>query len=190
MNSQLAPYNKLKYEIDTRYDPTPTAEEREQLETRQALIKQRNQVRDIQLNSMLEGLAPMEKIKPPTTTTSGASIVQSKVIDANRRAFFAVKQKDLDMDLIARDYAKARRRIESMKNSAADYKKLKRLERMMDGYQNWLALEQMIEQLNDVLAEMGGPQLTDSDPSTPREREEAKQSALDSHRESMEQGYW
>ncbi|KGE53598.1 type III secretion system effector protein XopR [Xanthomonas axonopodis] len=190
LNSQLAPYNKLKYEIDTRYDPTPTAEEREQLETRQALIKQRNQVRDIQLNSMLEGLAPMEKIKPPTTTTSGASIVQSKVIDANRRAFFAVKQKDLDMDLIARDYAKARRRIESMKNSAADYKKLKRLERMMDGYQNWLALEQMIEQLNDVLAEMGGPQLTDSDPSTPREREEAKQSALDSHRESMEQGYW
>ncbi|KPL49320.1 hypothetical protein XAXN_08265 [Xanthomonas axonopodis] len=190
MNRQLAPYNKLKYQIDTRDDRTPTAEEREQLETRQALIKQRNQVRDIQLNSMLKGLAPMEKIKPPKTTTSGASFVQSKVIEANRLAFFAVKDKDLDMGLIARDYAKARRRIESMKNSGADYNKLARLERMMEGYKNWLALEQMIEQLNDVLAEMGGPKLTDSDPSTPREREEAEQLALDSHRESMEQGYW
>ncbi|WP_338133129.1 type III secretion system effector protein XopR [Xanthomonas axonopodis] len=190
LNRQLAPYNKLKYQIDTRDDRTPTAEEREQLETRQALIKQRNQVRDIQLNSMLKGLAPMEKIKPPKTTTSGASFVQSKVIEANRLAFFAVKDKDLDMGLIARDYAKARRRIESMKNSGADYNKLARLERMMEGYKNWLALEQMIEQLNDVLAEMGGPKLTDSDPSTPREREEAEQLALDSHRESMEQGYW
>ncbi|KFA29103.1 hypothetical protein FQK02_01225 [Xanthomonas vasicola] len=190
MNKQLAPYNILKYQIDSRDDPTPTADEQEDLETRRALIDQRNRVRDIQLDNMLKVLAPMEDIKPPSTTNSNVSVVQQKVINTNRLAFNKVMRKELDMDLIARDYAKAQRRIESLGNSAADYNKLKRLKRMMTGYQNWLALQKMIDQINDQLGALGGPQLTDSDPSTPREREEAQQQELDSHRESMAQGYW
>ncbi|TCK49776.1 hypothetical protein C8F00_2222 [Xanthomonas vasicola] len=190
MNKQLAPYNILKYNIDSREDPTPTADEQEDLETRQALIDQRNRVRDIQLDNMLKVLAPMEYITPPQTTSKRVSIAQYKVIDANRRAYKDVIRKELDMDLIARDYAKAQRRIESLKNSGADYNKLKRLERMMTGYQNWLALQQMVDQINDQLGALGGPQLTDSDPSTPREREEAKQQELESHQESIAQGYW
>ncbi|MGV7167525.1 type III secretion system effector protein XopR [Xanthomonas axonopodis pv. cajani] len=190
LNAQLVAYNRLKYQIDSRDDPTPTEEERELLKTRQVLINQRNQIRDIQLDRMLVGLAAMEKINPPRQTTSQVSVVQHKVIEANRRAFLDVEDKELDMGLIAKDYARAQRRIESLRASGADYRKLKRLERMMEGYQNWLALRQMIKQINDQLAQLGAPQLSDSDPSTPREREDASREELDSHRDSIENGYW
>ncbi|WP_033007625.1 type III secretion system effector protein XopR [Xanthomonas oryzae] len=189
LNAQLVPYNQRKYKIDTREDPTPTEEERELLRTRQALIDQRNEIRDIQLDSMLTGLAPMENIHPPKTTTSRVSVVQHKVIEANRRAFLAVEGKELDMGLIGRDYARAQRRLESLEASGADYTKINRLKRMMEGYQNWLALRQMIDDINDQLARLGAPQLSDSDPSTPREREDAAQEQLDRHGDSMENGY-
>ncbi|AOS04226.1 type III secretion system effector protein XopR [Xanthomonas oryzae pv. oryzae] len=189
LNAQLVPYNQRKYQIDTREDPTPTEEERELLRTRQVLIDQRNEIRDIQLDSMLTGLAPMENIHPPKTTTSRVSVVQHKVIETNRRAFLAVEGKELDMGLIGRDYARAQRRIEPLEASGADYRKIKRLKRMMEGYQNWLALRQMIDDINDQLALLGAPQLSDSDPSTPREREDAAQEQLDRHGDSMENGY-
>ncbi|WP_286365601.1 type III secretion system effector protein XopR [Xanthomonas prunicola] len=190
LNAQLVPYHQRKYQIDSREDPTPTEEDRELLETRQVLINQRNGIRDIQLDRMLVALAPMEKINPPQQTTSRVSVVQNRVIEANRRAFLAVEGKELNMDLIAKDYARAQRRIDSLRASGADYRKLKRLERMMKGYENWLELRQMIKDINDQLAQLGAPQLSDSDPSTPRELEDAAREQLEIHADSMENGYW
>jgi len=190
LNAQLEPYHHWKYQIDTRGDRPLTTEEHELLQTRKVLIDQRNKIRDIQLDGMLEALAPMEKINPPQTTTSRVSLVQYKVIDANRRAFSAVKDKKLDMGLIAREYARAQRDIEPLRNSGAAYSKIKRLERMMEGYQNWRALQRMVTHINDQLEDMGGPQLTDSDPSTPRERQDAAREELELQQEAMENGYW
>lgn len=190
LNAQLEPYHQRKYLIDTRGDRSLTTEEKELLGTRKVLIDQRNKIRDIQLDGMLEGLAPMEKISPPQTTTSHVSLVQYRVIDANRRAFSAIRDKKLDMGLIAREYARAQRHIGPLKNSGAAYSKIKRLERMMEGYQNWLALQQMVTHINGQLEDMDGPQLTDSDPSTPREREDAAREELELQQEAMENGYW
>ncbi|PPV05566.1 putative type III effector protein XopR class [Xanthomonas bromi] len=185
LNKKLALLDKQKYEIDQRRfaeDRPPTAEEQQVLAERAELIARRNEVRDIQLSTMLEGLAPMETINAPRTTTSSIGGVQRDVVQGNRRALLAVQKQNLDMDLIAGHYARAQRRLQSLKDSGAPYKKTARLERMMQGYKNFLALQEIVKSTDDQLERMGGPRLMDSRPTTAEERRLAYEQELDDQR--------
>ncbi|KFA16926.1 hypothetical protein A11G_0116475, partial [Xanthomonas vasicola pv. musacearum NCPPB 4392] len=185
LNKKLALLDKQKYQIDQRRfaeGNAPTAEEQQLLAERAELIAKRNEVRDIQLRTMLEGLAPMETINAPRTTTSSMGSVQRDVVQGNRRTLLAVQNQNLDMDLIAGHYARAQRRLQSLKDSGTPYKETARLERMMRGYENLLALQDIVKRTDDQLERMGGPRLMDSRPTTAAERRLAYEQELDDQR--------
>ncbi|MCC4621973.1 type III secretion protein [Xanthomonas cassavae CFBP 4642] len=168
----------------------PNPEERSVFEMRAALIAERDAVRDRQLDGMLAALAPLEKIAAPKTTSSRLTMVQQDVMQSNRHALLAVRRENIDMTKMARHYTRAQRRLESLKESDAPPDKIRRLERMMRGYTNVLALEDMVKRTDDQLHRMGAPRLMDSIPTTAQERALSEQNERDAHQEAIDNGYY
>ncbi|MEQ7661946.1 type III secretion system effector protein XopR [Xanthomonas nasturtii] len=193
MNVELAALNEQCHRIDQRLykeGRAPSTDERSVFEMRAALIAERDAVRDLQLDGMLAALAPLEKIAAPKTTSSRLAMVQQDVMHSNHRALRAVRRENIDMTKMATHYARAQRRLESLKESGAPADKIKRLERMMQGYTNVLALEEIVKRTDDQLHRMGAPRLMDSIPTTARERARSEQSERDAHQEAIDNGYY
>ncbi|WP_274517739.1 type III secretion system effector protein XopR [Xanthomonas phaseoli] len=193
MNLELAALNAQCHRIRQRLYKerrAPGTEERAVFEMRAALIAERDAVRDRQLDGMLAALAPLEKIVAPRTTTSRLAMVQQDVMQSNRRALLAVRRENIDMTKMARYYTRAQRRLESLKESGAEPDKIERLERMMQGYTNVLALEEIVKLTDDQLHRMGAPRLMDSIPTTAQERARMEQSERDAQQEQFENGYF
>ncbi|MEE5090745.1 type III secretion system effector protein XopR [Xanthomonas euvesicatoria] len=189
MNLELAALNEQCHHISRRLYKerrAPSPEERSVFEMRAALIA----VRDRQLDGMLEVLSPLETIAAPKTTSSPLAMVQRNVMQSNRHALLEVRRKKLDMTRIARYYTRAQRRLESLKESDAPPDKIQRLERMMQGYANVLALQDMVKRTDDQLHRMGAPRLMDSIPTTAQERALAEQNERDAHQEAIDNGYY
>ncbi|WP_324250818.1 type III secretion system effector protein XopR [Xanthomonas axonopodis pv. poinsettiicola] len=171
-------------------DREATPEEQQLLKTRAALIALRNEVRDSQLEALLVALAPMEDICAPQTTTSGLALVQMDVMQHNRREVLKARSKLVDADALARNYARAERRLESLKQSNAPKDQVRRLQRMMQGYQNMLALEQIVRSTDDQLERLGAPRLMASIPTTADERRRSLEEERDAHQEALDNGYY
>lgn len=112
-------------------DREATPEEQQLLETRAVLIARRNEVRDSQFDALLVALAPMEDIRAPRTTTSGLAMVQMDVMQHNRREVLKARRKSVDRTALAKNYARAERRLESLKKGDAPDDQIRRLQRMM-----------------------------------------------------------
>lgn len=193
LNREIAQLSKQCHATRMRLfeeDSEPTTQEQRLFDTRAALIAQRNQVRDSQLNTLLHTLAPLEQVPAPRTTTSWLANVQSDVIQSNRRALLKARQQLGDTPDIAKHYARARRRLASLQESGADPGQVKRLERMMKGYENLLELEDIVKRTDDQLERMGGPRLMDSIPTTPQERRQRHRDEVDAHQEAIDNGYF
>lgn len=193
LNREIAQLSKQCHATRMRLfeeDSEPTTQEQRLFDTRAALIAQRNQVRDSQLNTLLHTLAPLEQVPAPRTTTSLLANVQSDVIQSNRRALLKARQQLGDTPDIAKHYARARRRLASLQESGADPGQVKRLERMMKGYENLLELEDIVKRTDDQLERMGGPRLMDSIPTTPQERRQRHRDEVDAHQEAIDNGYF
>ncbi|MFA4654764.1 type III secretion system effector protein XopR [Xanthomonas perforans] len=191
MNLELAALNEQCHHIGRRLYKerrAPSPQERSVFEMRAALVAERDAVRDRQLDGMLAALAPLEKIAAPRTTSSRLAMVQYDVMQSNRRALLAVRE-NIDMTKMARYYTRAQRRLQSLKESDAPPDKIRRLERMMQGYTNVLALEDMVKRTDDQLHRMGAPRLMDSIPTTPQERALSEQNERDDHQEAINNGY-
>ncbi|WP_372388312.1 type III secretion system effector protein XopR [Xanthomonas axonopodis] len=191
MNLELAALNEQCHNIGRRLYKerrAPSPQERSVFEMRAALVAERDAVRDRQLDGMLAALAPLETIATPRTTSSRLAMVQYDVMQSNRRALLAVRE-NIDMTKMARYYTRAQRRLQSLKESDAPPDKIRRLERMMQGYTNVLALEDMVKRTDDQLHRMGAPRLMDSIPTTPQERALSEQNERDDHQEAINNGY-
>ena len=193
MNVQLAALSAQCDRISRRLYAerrAPRAEEREVFDARATLIAERNAVRDEQLDKMLMAMAPLEKIEPPQTTTSWLAEVQGDVIQSNRHALLAVRNQDLDMTMMEVNYARAQRRLESFKEGGASPRKIRQLERMMQGYNNLLALEDIVKRTDDQLEQMGAPRVMDSIPTTPEARARDARLEREAQQEAMTNGYF
>ncbi|MFA1040727.1 type III secretion protein [Xanthomonas fragariae] len=192
LNQKLAGMNKQCSEIQMRLymeQREATPDEQKMLNDRAALIAQRNEVRDGQLDALLAALAPMENIHAPQATNSYLGIVQKDAIQQNRNQLLKAKRKFVNKTDLARHYARAERRLESLKESGAPSAQILRLQRMMQGYNNMLALEQIVKSTDDQLEQMGSPRLMDSIPTTAKERQLSFEKALDAHQEAIDNGY-
>ncbi|CEJ44566.1 type III secretion system effector protein XopR [Xanthomonas citri pv. bilvae] len=193
MNLELAALNEQCHHIGRRLYKerrAPGPEERSVFEMRAALIAERDAVRDRQLDGMLAALAPLEKIAAPKTTSNRLAMVQRDVMQSNRHALLAVRRENIDMTKMQAYFVRAQRRLESLKESGAPPDKIRRLERMMQGYTNVLALQDIVRQTDEQLHRMGAPRLMDSIPTTAQERALSEQNELDAHREAIENGYY
>ncbi|PKV11296.1 type III secretion protein [Xanthomonas prunicola] len=193
MNLELAALSEQCEHISRRLyqeDRAPSPEERAVFQTRAALIAERNAVRDRQLDGMLAALAPLEKIAAPKTTSSPLAMVQRNVMQSNRHALLEVRREKLDMTKMASYYARAQRRLVSLKESDAPPDKIRRLQRMMQGYTNLLALEEIVKRTDDQLQRMGAPRLMDSIPTTAQELALSEQDERDAHQEAIDNGYY
>nr|WP_115047299.1 type III secretion system effector protein XopR [Xanthomonas arboricola] len=171
-------------------DREATPEEQQLLETRAVLIAQRNEVRDSQLDALLVALAPMEDIRAPRTTASGLAMVQTDVMQHNRRELLKARRKSVDRTALAKNYARAERRLESLKKGDAPDDQIQRLQRMMQGYRNMLALEQIVKDTDDQLERLGAPRLMAGIPTTAEERQQSVRKERDAHQEGIDNGYY
>ena len=167
-----------------------TPEEKQLLKTRKALITQRNELRDSRLDALLVALAPMEDIPAPRTTTSGHATVQMDVMQHNRREVFKARGKSLDKNALAENYARAKRHLESLNKGDAPGDQIQRLQRLMHGYQNMLALEQIVRSTDDQLERLGAPRLMAGIPTTAEERRKTDEKERDAHQEAIDNGYF
>lgn len=171
-----------------------TPEEQQLLVEFATLIAERNEVRKSQLDALLVGLAPMQDIRAPRTTTSGYSMVQGDVMQHNRRELIKLRQmfadNKIERSVLDANYALAERRLESLKKGNTDDHQIERLERMMHGYQNMLALEQIVKSTDDQLERLGAPRLMASIPTTAEERRQALEKERDAHQEALDNGYY
>ncbi|SYZ50888.1 type III secretion protein [Xanthomonas arboricola pv. juglandis] len=170
-------------------DREATPEEQQLLEARAVLIARRNEVRDSQLDALLVALAPMEDIRAPRTTTSGLAMVQMDVMQHNRREVLKARRKSVDRTALAKNYARAERRLESLKKGDAPDDQIRRLQRMMQGYRNMLALEQIVKNTDDQLERLGAPRLMAGIPTTAEERRQSVRKERDAHQEAIDNGY-
>ncbi|CTP88401.1 putative type III effector protein [Xanthomonas translucens pv. arrhenatheri LMG 727] len=192
LNAELAALDKAKYAISTKLfeeDRAPTPQEQHVLDSRTALIKTRNQARDRQLADMLRALGPLETISAPKTTTSRLAIVQQDVMQFNANKLRAAQAQGLQPEKFARHYARAERRLQSLRDSGAHYPDVQRLERMMQGYHNLMNLEKIVRHTDDQLERLGGPRLMDSMPTTPEERTQMRENDYAEQEEAMRNGY-
>ncbi|MBB5766345.1 type III secretion system effector protein XopR [Xanthomonas euroxanthea] len=169
-------------------DREATPEEQQLLEARAVLIARRNEVRDSQLDALLVALAPMEDIRAPRTTTSGLAMVQMDVMQHNRREVLKARRKSVDRTALAKNYARAERRLESLKKGDAPDDQIRRLQRMMQGYRNMLALEQIVKNTDDQLERLGAPRLMAGIPTTAEERRQSVRKERDAHQEAIDNG--
>ncbi|WP_260607993.1 hypothetical protein [Xanthomonas cerealis] len=193
LNKQLAELSKADYAISTRLideNRGPTPKEQALRDSRLALIMKRNQVRDSQLNEMLQKLEPLEEITPHRTTQSVSHIVQQDVMHSNARKLRAVQEQGLDSAKFTPQYADAKRRLQSLRDSGARPKDVQRLERMMQGYDNLVKLEKIVQDTDDQLERMGARRLMDSIPTTPEEREQMREKDYAEEDEANAQGYY
>ncbi|MGZ1521051.1 type III secretion system effector protein XopR [Xanthomonas citri] len=193
MNLELAALNEQCHHIGRclyEEQRAPSLEERAVFETRAALIAERDAVRDRQLDGMLAALAPLEKIAAPKTITSSLAMKQREVMQSNRHAFVEFRRENIDMTKMQVYFVRAQRRLESLKESGAPSDKIRRLERMMQGYTNVLALRDMVRQTDEQLHRMGAPRLMDTIPTTAQERALSEQSERDAHQEAIDNGYY
>ncbi|MEA9748539.1 type III secretion system effector protein XopR [Xanthomonas campestris pv. raphani] len=171
-------------------DREATPQEQHLLKTRAALIAWRNEVRDSQLEALLVALAPMEDIRAPRTTSSGLAMVQMDAMQHNRREVLKARRKSVDRAALARNYARAQRRLESLKQGDAPKEQIRRLQRMMQGYQNMLALEQIVRSTDDQLERLGAPRLMSGIPTTAEQRRQSFEKERDAHQEAIDNGYY
>ncbi|MFC0153433.1 type III secretion protein [Xanthomonas dyei] len=171
-----------------------TPEEQQLLVEFATLIAERNEVRKSQLDALLVALAPMQDIRAPRTTTSGYSMVQGDVMQHNRRELIKLRQmfadNKIERSVLDANYARAERRLESLKKGNTDDRQIERLERMMHGYQNMLALEQIVKSTDDQLERLGAPRLMASIPTTAEERRQSLEKERDAHQEALDNGYY
>ncbi|PPU93403.1 hypothetical protein XpopCFBP1817_11055 [Xanthomonas populi] len=192
LDRELAEITKQCSEIQKQLfmeDREATPQEQQLLTTRAALIAQRNEVRDSQLNALLVALAPMEDIHPPRTTTSGLAMAQMDVMHHYRREVLKARRKSIDRAALAKNYARAERRLDSLKKGNAPDGQIRRLERMMQGYQNMLALEQIVRSTDDQLEGRGAPRLMEGIPTTAEERRQSVEKEKETHQEAIDNGY-
>ncbi|MCC8476046.1 hypothetical protein LN458_18870 [Xanthomonas arboricola] len=171
-------------------DREATPQEQHLLKTRAALIAWRNEVRDSQLEALLVALAPMEDIRAPRTTSSGLAMVQMDAMQHNRREVLKARRKSVDRAALARNYARAQRRLESLKQGDAPKDQIRRLQCMMQGYQNMLALEQIVRSTDDQLERLGAPRLMSGIPTTAEQRRQSFEKERDAHQEAINNGYY
>ncbi|CTP87113.1 putative type III effector protein [Xanthomonas translucens pv. poae] len=134
LNKQLAALDKAKYAISSKMleeDRGPTPQEQQELDRRTALIETRNEARDRQLANMLHALGPLETISAPRTTTSSRAEVQRDVMQFNANKLRAAQAQGLQTAKFARHYARAERRLQSLRDSGAPFADVQRLQRMM-----------------------------------------------------------
>ncbi|UKE73274.1 hypothetical protein [Xanthomonas graminis] len=192
LNKQLAALDKAKYAISSKMleeDRGPTPQEQHVLDSRTALIKTRNQARDRQLANMLHALGPLETISAPRTTTSSRVEVQRDVMQFNANKLRTAQAQGLQPAKFARHYARAERRLQSLRDSGAPFADVQRLQRMMQGYHNLVNLENIVRHTDDQLQRMGGPRLMDSMPTTPEERTQMRENDYAEQEEAMRNGY-
>ncbi|MCE4370438.1 type III secretions system protein XopR [Xanthomonas hortorum] len=202
LNEEIALLDKRCSEISKRLfmdDGEATEQEQRLFDLRTDLIAQRNQIRDSQppsrqtdhrqLDATLHALAPLEHVRAPRTTTSRLAMVQSEVIRSNRNALLEARRRLGNTSDLARHHDLARRHLAKLRASGADPGQVKRLERMMQGYENLLELEDIVKRTDDQLERMGGPRLMDSIPTTPQERRQRHRDELDAHQEAIDNGY-
>ncbi|WP_126941621.1 type III secretion system effector protein XopR [Xanthomonas sp. BRIP62418] len=192
LDQELAEITKRCSDIQKQLfieDREATPEEQQLLETRAVLIARRNEVRDSQLDALLVALAPMEDIRAPRTTTSGLAMVQMDVMQHNRREVLKARRKSVDRTALAKNYARAERRLESLKKGDAPDDQIRRLQRMMQGYRNMLALEQIVKNTDDQLERLGAPRLMAGIPTTAEERRQSVRKERDAHQEAIDNGY-
>ncbi|MCC4608055.1 type III secretion protein [Xanthomonas campestris pv. zinniae] len=193
LNRQLDEMNRQCSVIQKQLfmeDREATPEEQQILKTRAALIARRNEVRDSQLDALLVALAPMEDIYPPQTTTSHLATVQQDVMQYNRREALKVRSKSVDKAAMAKNYARAERRLEILQKNGAPKDKVRRLQRMMQGYRNMLALEQIVKSTDDQLERKGKPRLMSSIPTTADQRQKRLEEERNRHQEQLDNGYF
>ncbi|MBB3834169.1 hypothetical protein FHR55_002391 [Xanthomonas arboricola] len=193
LNRQLDEVNRQCSVIQKQLfmeDREATPEEQQILKTRAALIARRNEVRDSQLDALLVALAPMEDIYPPQTTTSHLAMVQQDVMQYNRREALKVRSKSVDKAAMAKNYARAERRLEILQKNGAPKDKVRRLQRMMQGYRNMLALEQIVKSTDDQLERQGKPRLMSSIPTTADQRQKRLEEERNRHQEQLDNGYF
>jgi hypothetical protein len=192
LNKQLAALDKEKYAISSKMleeDRGPTPQEQQVLDRRTALIETRNEARDRQLANMLHALGPLETISAPRTTTSSRAEVQRDVMQFNANKLRAAQAQGLQPAKFARHYARAERRLQSLRDSGAPFADVQRLQRMMQGYHNLVNLENIVRHTDDQLQRMGGPRLMDSMPTTPEERTQMREKDYAEEEEAKAQGY-
>ncbi|WP_230941121.1 hypothetical protein [Xanthomonas translucens] len=193
LNAELAALDKAKYAISSKLleeNREPTPQEQHVLDSRTALIKTRNQARDRQLADMLRALGPLETISAPRTTTSRVASVQQDVMQFNANKLRAAQAQGLQPAKFARHYARAERRLQSLRDSGAPHKDVRRLERMMQGYDNLVKLEKIVQDTDDQLERMGARRLMDSIPTTPEERVQMREKDYAEEDEANAQGYY
>lgn len=61
---------------------------------------------------------------------------------------------------------------------------------MMHGYQNMLALEQIVRSTDDQLERLGAPRLMAGIPTTAEERRKTDEKERDAHQEAIDNGYF
>ncbi len=192
LNAELAALDKAKYAISSKLleeNREPTPQEQHVLDSRTALIKTRNQARDRQLADMLRALGPLETISAPRTTTSRVASVQQDVMQFNASKLRSAQEQGLQPAKFARHYARAERRLQSLRDSGAPFTNVQRLQRMMEGYDNLVNLENIVRHTDDQLQRMGGPRLMDSMPTLPEERTQMRENDYAEQEEAMRNGY-
>ncbi|WP_240140678.1 hypothetical protein [Xanthomonas translucens] len=192
LNAELAALDKAKYAISSKLleeNREPTPQEQHVLDSRTALIKTRNQARDRQLADMLRALGPLETISAPRTTTSRVASVQQDVMQFNASKLRSAQEQGLQPAKFARHYARAERRLQSLRDSGAPFADVRRLERMMRGYHNLMDLENIVRRTDDQLQSMGGPRLMDSMPTLPEERTQMRENDYTEQEKAMRNGY-
>ncbi|WP_241753284.1 hypothetical protein [Xanthomonas translucens] len=192
LNAELAALDKAKYAISSKMleeDRGPTPQEQRVLDSRTALIKTRNEARDRQLANMLHALGPLETISAPKTTTSRLASVQQDVMQFNASKLRSAQEQGLQPAKFARHYARAERRLQSLRDSGAPFTNVQRLQRMMEGYDNLVNLENIVRHTDDQLQRMGGPRLMDSMPTLPEERTQMRENDYAEQEEAMRNGY-
>ncbi|ETC90175.1 hypothetical protein XHC_0287 [Xanthomonas hortorum pv. carotae str. M081] len=133
-------YNEISKQLFVE-DRDATPAEEQVIEQRYALLAKRNEVRDSELNALLAALAPMQDISAPHATTGA---IPQCAREHNQRELKSLEKElqFVDQEVLKKYYTRAARRLDSLEESGAPPAKMRQLKRMMQGYQNMLALKE------------------------------------------------
>ncbi len=133
-------YNEISKQLFAE-DRDATPAEEQVIEQRYALLAKRNEVRDSELNALLAALAPMQDISAPHATTGA---IPQFAREHNQRELKSLEKElqFVDEEVLKKYYTRAARRLDSLEESGAPPAKMRQLKRMMQGYQNMLALKE------------------------------------------------
>lgn len=133
-------YNEISKQLFVE-DRDATSAEEQVIEQRYALLAKRNEVRDSELNALLAALAPMQDISAPHATTGA---IPQFAREHNQRELKSLEKElqFVDEEVLKKYYTRAARRLDSLEESGAPPAKMRQLKRMMQGYQNMLALKE------------------------------------------------